>query len=629
MRDIERPEQSSYQLEESDQNAKDWVINRMKEMDDTRADEEKKREEYEKSIQAKVPTSKDWKAQVNIPLEQVIREVYVGSLANLQYKVGKVNWKIEHDYTQIYEIVFDHMVDREKILQMRLRFESDKFTYWTGIFYSWVWFEVKHIYNWNGKEFFNKEAATKKHEIRHIGIKNVEIRKAWFDENAKKYDDCIDCIMEEEIPRREFKMRYEGDDRFSNIDLVWISRDDNKTSSSTQQQPVTKEVVKLRHYWNKIDGSYIILANEKIPIYNWVYTCKHGMLPLIPVQHYYRHDSIYWVSGPERLKTVRPYINSMLKVALDGSWLNASPAMITDNLVEVDGDLYLEAGVLNELSMSGDSKQIWQFQTNINVGQLVEILKLMEDYGMVTTWLNFKAPYTSPAKTAFETAKMAEEQNSRAKPVLQLDYEWWNTALSIMLVNTVDFAPRALAEYLVWEDEDGEENQPERYKIAVEDKKIELKDGKHYITDDVWYIEELQLKPELFVHGNWLRIKITTPYTTTPLNALKIEQLNQYLQQKIWLVQVTWDTQFLWDPKELNEQIDEVYWFDTDDMRIKTKADERREERAQTQEVLSQIQASLAPLQTQWQNAQTAVQNSQQQGVPEAATPQWGATIIQ
>jgi hypothetical protein len=31
------------------------------------------------------------------------------------------------------------------------------------------------------------------------------------------------------------------------------------------------------------------------------------------------------------------------------------------------------------------------------------------------TGINFKAPYTSPAKTAFETSVMQEEQNNRLK----------------------------------------------------------------------------------------------------------------------------------------------------------------------------------------------------------------------
>lgn len=624
LREMERPEVKSYNLSDSDQNATDWVIERHSRMDETRADEVPKRDKRERVIKSIVPTSKDGKAQVNIPLEAVLREVYIGWLNKLQYKLDKQTGKIEHDYKAIYEIVFDHMMDREKVVKQRTRFENSKFTVWTGILYSWVRFEAQHIYDGNWEDFFNKKASTKRHEIRHIGVKNVEIRKAWFDENAKHYDECVDCIMEEELPRREFKLRYEeseGDKRFSNVELVGISTNNFENESTASKKSVTKEVVKLWHYWNKLDGSYIILANKNIPIYNGVYTCKHGMLPLIPVQHYYNGESIYGVSGCERLETVRPYINSLLKVALDWSRLNASPAIISDDIVEIDWDLYLEAWVLNELSMSGDAKQVGQFQTNINVWQLVEILKLMEDYWMINTGLNFKAPYTSPETTAFEVWVMKEEQNKRAKPVAQLDNEWRDAALTIMLVNTIDFAPFALAEHLHWEDEDGEAKDPAWYTISVEDKRIELKDGKHYITDDVGYIEELQLNTDLFVHGNGLRVKITTPYTDTLLQSLRQEELGKYIEQKVSIASVTWDMSYLWDPQELNKIIDEAYWYDSDDMKVRTKADERREEFAQTQEALSQIQASLSPMKS---NAKI----SQQTWSEQTTELEWGATIV-
>lgn len=621
LREMKTPTVANYRLSDSDQLACDWVNERMDRMDETRAEEEAKWSRREKVMESKVHASKDGKAQVNIPLEAVLREVYVWGLPKLQYKVDKKSGKIEHDYKMIYEIVFDHMIDIEEVIPERTRFENAKFTYWTGVLYSWVWFETKHIYDGNGTEFFNKDASTKKYEIRHIGIKDIDIRKAWFDENAKRYKDCSDCIMEEELPWREFKTRYWDNERFSNVEYVGIYRDDYSTESTTGQKAVIKEIVKLRHYWNKIDGSYIIVANEKVPIYNGVYTCKHGLLPLMPVQHYYRHDSIYGVSWAERLQTVRPYINSILKVALDGSWLNASPAIISDDLVEVDGDYYLEAWVLNEISATGDAKGVTQFQTNINVWQLVDILKLMEDYGMVTTGLNFKAPYTSPETTAFEVWVMKEEQNNRAKPVMQLDHEWRDKALSIMLVNVVDFAPFALAEKLHWEDEDGETKQPERYTIAVEDKKIEVKNGKHFIKDEVGYIEELQLTPDLFVHGNWLRVKITTPYTTTLLNALKKEELNKYVELKMSVAGTTWDISFLWDLKELNELIDETYWYDSDDMRVKTKADERKKKFSDTQEILTNIQTALSP-------TPRNVQASKEEWPTEVAEVEWGATIL-
>jgi hypothetical protein len=63
----------------------------------------------------------------------------------------------------------------------------------------------------------------------------------------------------------------------------------------------------------------------------------------------------------------------------------------------------------------GNGRDITPFQPAVNVAQLQEILKLMDDYSIILTGLNFKSPYTSPAKTAFETSVMKEEQNNRLK----------------------------------------------------------------------------------------------------------------------------------------------------------------------------------------------------------------------
>lgn len=47
-------------------------------------------------------------------------------------------------------------------------------------------------------------------KIRHIGLKNRDIRKAWFDETADQYEDAMDCVLMESISIEEFKTRYKG-----------------------------------------------------------------------------------------------------------------------------------------------------------------------------------------------------------------------------------------------------------------------------------------------------------------------------------------------------------------------------------------------------------------------------------
>ena len=57
---------------------------------------------------------------------------------------------------------------------------------------------------------------------------------------------------------------------------------------------------------------------------------------------------------------------------------------------------------MTEWTFTGDAKSVGTFQPNVNVAQAVEMLRLMEDYMIMSTGINVKAPYSDPAGTAFE-----------------------------------------------------------------------------------------------------------------------------------------------------------------------------------------------------------------------------------
>ena len=65
---------------------------------------------------------------------------------------------------------------------------------------------------------------------------------------------------------------------------------------------------------------------------------------------------------------------------------------------------------------------------------------------IMSTGVNVKAPYTDPAGTAFEAGLMKEEQNIRAKSVIELDYYGLDRVLTMMMSNIIQFAPVVLAE---------------------------------------------------------------------------------------------------------------------------------------------------------------------------------------
>ena len=77
--------------------------------------------------------------------------------------------------------------------------------------------------------YFNPDGELERVDSLHIRVKDIPIRKAYFDDSAKRYEDAIDCIYEEDISLDEYKLRYlevDGKSRkgFKNADTVGVSR---------------------------------------------------------------------------------------------------------------------------------------------------------------------------------------------------------------------------------------------------------------------------------------------------------------------------------------------------------------------------------------------------------------------
>lgn len=141
--------------------------------------------------------------------------------------------------------------------------------------------------------------------------------------------------------------------------------------------------------------------------------------------------------------------------------------------VEVD-DIYIESGEINIVNMTeGNASDVVPFIPNINIGQLIEMLRIMEDFGIQATGLNQKAPYTSPAKTAFEAGIMKEEQNNRLKTVAESRDFGLDRAFSLALSNILQFAPYLETQIVIDESQNSVKNKKE---IKIKDKKLK-RDG--------------------------------------------------------------------------------------------------------------------------------------------------------
>jgi hypothetical protein len=257
-----------------------------------------------------------------------------------------LSFKVESDgvidgaLLELNRHILDHFLAKENVYGELKRYYYDKAKYGFGVIQTGVRFETQIMPN--GSNYFDVKAedeVTK--DIRHIGMRNIPIRKIWFDEQALDTRNAMDCIYQEDISIEQFKLRYSNkeDKGFKYIGQVGAGNVEDANSTLTNIS--TDRNVKLRHYFNRLSGKYYIVANKGRLIYNGRMTTKHGQLPFVGVQHYIRTDCLYGFGVCEKLASVKPYINALLKVGIDNARVNSGRIFATGNDTEIDGEYYV------------------------------------------------------------------------------------------------------------------------------------------------------------------------------------------------------------------------------------------------------------------------------------------------
>ena len=66
---------------------------------------------------------------------------------------------------------------------------------------------------------------------------------------------------------------------------------------------------------------------------------KHRKLPFT-VRQFYPSDEFYGISLPQKLESVKPYVNNFMKVALDSLWNSVSPILLMGNDQNIEDNYY-------------------------------------------------------------------------------------------------------------------------------------------------------------------------------------------------------------------------------------------------------------------------------------------------
>ena len=593
------------------------VVARKNEMDIARKERETVRDKADEIKNKKSRSKYNGIIDPDIPWEKILVETYIGTLPSGLPIAVSADGRVDGIKLELAKATLQHYMTKEKTIS-KIKSNADRNKAWRGttILASTITTKVKNIPpTTKDRDPLTKTKPEQKHYYTFCP-KEVDVRDVWFDEGAKSIDEVIDCIYEERIPVQEFKARFFKDEKplenYKYLKSVGTTEDEEKNNV---------KIVRLWHYFNVITAEYCIVANEKWLIYDGYYQALHGECPFTPIQHYEVPDSLYGEGIPQRFAVCKGLIYNFLNASVNGARLNSWGVLFAGSGVEVD-DIYIESGEINIVNMTeGNASDVVPFIPNINIGQLIEMLRIMEDFGIQATGLNQKAPYTSPAKTAFEAGIMKEEQNNRLKTVAESRDFGLDRAFSLALSNILQFAPYLETQIVIDESQNSVESKKE---IKIKDKKLK-RDGETIsgIEDALWAEDFFYLDDNVFEGLSELKVHITTPSTPNILKSLEKEDLQKYINAKVQLIQLGGDPSLI-NIEELNKRIDMVYDIDPENINLKTSQDHLREKQAEIIKAVSSFDGGESlDLMNNWN------ETTQQPWLPwtlaEGATPWAGA----
>lgn len=214
----------------------------------------------------------------------------------------------------------------------------------------------------------------------------------------------------------------------------------------------------------------------------------------------------------------------------------------------------------------------------------------MDDFGTILTGINIKAPYTSPAKTAFETSVMKEEQNNRLKTVYETRIHGLEQVFSIMLSNIFTFLPYQYAEQMV--DEEQKIRNYNWYQIPIEDKRTIRDENDEIIgfEEEKGYKDYFDLSPKLSEGARGMKVRITTPATASIMKALEVENITKYIQAKQMVINLKAQAQQMGEDvsrrKAIEERLDVLFNIDRNAIDIKSNEQNLRDQTAEITKVL-------------------------------------------
>lgn len=612
-----------------------YVNMRYEEMKSERSRRESDRDVCDKQFQAQSQEDNYWKLIVNIPIEQNLIEMEVWRKAwDLVFDVKHDWYHVDRWQEQQAKYILQYYIDKECFYEEKKRFIMDKAKYWTWVWFTWLRVDIsetpihkeKELETQWGMEFYNNEDMRyEKHFDWKFSPQNRPVRLAYFDDKAMNQSDFSkveDCILVEQMAKDSFIQRYQ-DNPYIEKDALNSSvtiTDENRPYIETNDE----WYISLYHYFNKVTKDYIIIVNESHLLYKWKIMYKHWCLPVVLCQHYPDTSYLYGIGICHKVRVWKAYKNNMMQYLLDGSRLSAANILAMWSSWEpVDWDIFADPWEINMLRFDNSVDDIKPIPTWVNTWPLINAMQIIDAEIRDATGVDTKSSFEAPADTLWQTEIIEENKAIRHKAVDEAYDFALDTALTHMLNNIAQFAPKVLKKVT--------EIKSKKWKViskTIEFPKIKIENIKidwrsKTIEEDYGNYGIIELTPETL---SWdMVVNIITPSTyNKTLSVIEKNKITEMINNLMTMAQV-YGPEAIQDfakPEKIWEMMKIAYWYDEEMTAATKKSKTERENQEKLREVKQQIASMQQGMQQAQQNLQSNT-NINEQGTQGQQNPMW------
>lgn len=501
--------------------------------------------EYELQETAISYYDNQWSLQVQVPLEQNLTEIYM----------WRTNWKL------VYDIIPDWQADIEELQPAKYTlafyldwnqknnfwkenkdFRQNKATYGTWIWYTWIRsykdyrYEIREeadIQSWT--DLLNPKNFDKlTNETWFFFPKSIHPKDFYPDDACYGQTDiqnARDCVFKEKLSYMEFQMRYWENKAFINIDKVISWTDENP--KNLNDTSVSQDEIIVYHFFDRITKKYLIVVNESILVYNWLYLYNDWKLPFVSVQHYTNNNCIWGRWIPHRIGYLKAYKSEILQDILVWAEMWSGVNLITWNDDEIGQDWQVWGRWVNIWRTTWWADRVQQINTQPNLPYFTNVLAILDDLIVQDTGDNPRAPIETGEKTLGQTEIREANKAVRQSSVDENYNIGLDEALTMTLDRIKQFAPSLLSEKI--KDSEWKVIKTIFPQIRIDWYEVKKEEWKQVIVENLGKYGYFELKPGVV---QWVWVKVVTSSSNSMLPILERQRVTEYVNNLLTIWQL-------------------------------------------------------------------------------------------